>query len=518
MKRGWRILAACAVLAVCCTASWFLGRLSVKNEGDARPQEGKTAGTPCVDAETLSGVYLYNYEQDARAEGGERYWELALYPAGAPWNDENREGLTAASVTQISGDKNLSRVFSVSRSEDTFLLRCNTEGIRPESGEARYRLYMESGHYCASAEFTVRWADFREVEWSLRTDRFTAAVGKENDPDRIFGDLILVSPEMPVLAVFEAPGDTGTAGDAPYRIEGGNVIPGRTGEYPLNLVLMLGKNMVRVTQPVTMAAEDIRGERTEEIPAEGESGENYGLRLELEHGDDEYTIYAGGRENWLGFWDIRDYERLSSAWGGQPGWSIQPEESSEDVMRWSNESRDGKSVWAFFGRPAEEGDYAGVLTCSWHGQTASARIVLHVVPSPTGVLEAVHGLDSSYTMELGETLEISLQPEPAGWTHPDREVSVGLWHVTSVLDDGYLWYGSGAPYFDIRFGDGFGPVSITATRSGVYSVGFRVEAGNFSFNLSTGITVKNSDGSVPGTAEEMEDAETRQPREGVTGT
>ncbi len=247
------------------------------------------------------------------------------------------------------------------------------------------------------------------------------------------------------------------------------------------------------------------GEVMEEVLPASET-EDGGLKLALDKEEKEVTIYAGGTYNHLCFVDIQDYETLEAVWGGTPGWLIMPEEGSEDVMRWSNASWDGKSIWAFYPDiPAREGDYTSVVTCTWHGQTASARIILHVIPSPTGAPEGLGGIESEYTMTLGDTLQLNIQPEPAGWTPPSETAWIRLSSISSLLESGYLnWETNGNPYFNITLSDGFGPASIQAWRSGVYEIEFTMTADNFEKEAVAKITVKNEDGSIPASAEEIQ--------------
>ena len=253
------------------------------------------------------------------------------------------------------------------------------------------------------------------------------------------------------------------------------------------------------------------GQAIEEKPG-NDASDDMGLTLSLNQGDMEYTIYAGSKEWHIGFWNIQDYEKLSAAWGGEPGWSIMPAEGSADVMRWSNASMDGKSVWAFYGdnQVAEIGDYISTITCNWHGQSASAKITVHVVESPNGLLEGISGLEESYTMKLGETLNLNLQTIPEGWSLPGEQPRFMLTSVRSTLDDQYSSNDKGNPYFNIILSDDLGPVSITAWRSGVYRLGFQYRCGSFTESLDTTINVSNEDGTVPQSAEEITEMEGTQ--------
>lgn len=265
-----------------------------------------------------------------------------------------------------------------------------------------------------------------------------------------------------------------------------------------------GKESVESGEPAT-------GQVEAEEPG-GDPADDAGLTLALDKGDQEFTIYEGSEQCHLSFWNILNYEALSAAWGGEPGWSVTPAEGSGDVIRWSNASRDGKSIWAFYsgGQTAEAGDYAAVLTCTWHGQSASATVKVHVVASPNGALNGITGLEENYEMALGDTLSIDLQTDPAGWTLPGETGKLTLNSVYSETEDEYNHHDRGNPFFNINAGQPLGPVSVSAWRSGVYRLRFSYRCGSFTKDLETVITVRNEDGSVPQTAEEITELETAQ--------
>ena len=471
------------------------------------PPAGKEEGCLNV-SDLLEGVYVSHYadREDVQSFSSNRW--VAVSP-GTEYDYSTGEDAVKSHVAFASGDERLKEVFTADGNSLDF---SGLSQMDADGAVATFRIDAESEHYYASAEFTITAVNLEHITAELTTDVFPTKGKILNVYDMLQGDTVRISPEMNYYGTLRnEAGDYGESVETDqYAIEWGSRLTVKEkGQYPLYLYLALGRNAVTVRKPITIEAEVIAGEAIAEVAGEGGASLDQNLELKLDNGDGEYTIYAGGTNNHIGFWDIVDYDSLKAAWGGEPGWSIQPAEGSEDILRWSNASLDGKSMWAF-GRnddPAVAGDYEGVLTCTWHGQTASANIRVHVIDSPTGALEGISGIEEAYTMKVGETLDLNPQTNPEGWAPPEGRFELTLSYLHCITEDEYSYEQSGDPYFHILLTKGeVGPVSLTALKSGEYEIGFNAQATNFRVAPQIKITVQNADGTVPATAAEMQDA------------
>ncbi|MBQ6513736.1 MAG: leucine-rich repeat domain-containing protein [Clostridia bacterium] len=503
-------------------------------EGEWTPPEGKTegaAGGLCEDS--MSGVYIC----DTAATS----WSaMHLFEPGHEYEQDYGELVTDAGIEFVSGDEYCKDFFTwikAGNPEDGMVFEEHLDrGLDGKpSRKARFRIHAETEHYYTQFEFDAEFLSKNEVSVTLGLERVQIPVGEKTWMSSVVKEeSIIISPE----GIYDSVGIMTPEGESyietdDYKVGNPAITLKKTGEYPMILLVRVGENQYETPFPITV--EGVEGEATEETPADSgpneaavkeekevgeteeekpgnDASDDMGLTLKLDLGDREFTVYAGSKECHLAFWDIVDYEKLSAAWGGEPGWSIMPAEGSADVMRWSNASVDGKSVWAFCGgnQVAEVGDYISTITCNWHGQSASAKITVHVEESPNGLLEGISGLEESYTMTLGETLNLNLQTIPEGWSLPGEKPRFMLTSVRSTLDDQYSGNDKGNPYFNIILSDDLGPVSITAWRSGVYRLGFQYRCGSFTESLDTTINVCNEDGTVPQSAEEITEMEGTQ--------
>ena len=528
MKRSFKWLSVCMFLMICFTAGMLYG-LGGGNAEEAWPPEGKKEGKSNWTGEELSGLYICNYEQAENYKASDDLKDFMLNQ-GEPFDFDTAEEIINSRLTLLSGSETVGNAFKMDRQG---MMRFDLGKLQAGGEEATFRADLESEHFYASVEFTVKLVDLQDIEVRLDADAFTAAVGTPWDATGVlYGDVLHISPEMEYFgSLRNESGKIGeNVGTEQYSIRNGyEFTASEEGQYPLELYVIFAKNYLVVSYPVTMnvvsqeeaqknqTAEQIPfdadeastaedqggGEAFEEVPGDAGSASGEKLKLELSQKDTEITILAGKSDQFLGYWNINDYEQLKAAWGGEPGWSIRPAEGSDDAIRWYNDhtQREGMRITAFEYTPAAEGDYASILTCTWNGQTVSARIDLHVLPSP---------IEPEYTVRLGETVKIDLHPYPSGWTAGAGTIRMSVLNITSVLDGQSTLENNGNPYFNIQYTSGADPVIIKPLKSGVYELEFYIwpVAYNYvSIKAGTRITVQNEDGTVPQSADEIQEAE-----------
>ena len=497
-------------------------------EGGWTPPEGKTEADEASLRMTDSGECVIICDMGTLTMTNQR-----LYAPGHMYESDYEEPVIDAGTELVSGDEFGIKMFSWEPGENPGdgmnLTLLTNKGLGGENvRKSRIRFHAESEHYYSLYEFDATFISSKDISTTLGFDRIQVPVGREVVIDSwIDKDEIFTSPE----GIYNHAGIMTPDGERfveteDYTVRNPYITLHKPGEYPMILLVWLGINRCEVEIPVTVEGvilvgqtepelaetEPETGETEHEVPGEGSAADDAGLTLALDQGDMEFTLYTGSGKCHLSSWDIREYETLSAAWGGEPGWSIIPADGSADVIRWSNASKDGKSIWAFYNESMkmEAGDYAATLKCDWHGQSASVTITVHVVDAPNGPLEGIAGMEESYTMMLGDTLSLNLSVLPEGWSLPDERETFRLNMIRSELDDEYSYKNNGNPLFNISMENEFGPVNITALRSGVYAVSFRYECGSFARTLETKISVQNPDGKVPVSAAEITEMEGAQ--------
>ena len=226
------------------------------------------------------------------------------------------------------------------------------------------------------------------------------------------------------------------------------------------------------------------------------------LKFELDKTSYEFTLYEGGTNNHLIFCNISNYDSLQAAWGGEPEWQITDVNGGESSIMWSNAQAYGKSLWlAPLEQPAAAGDYSSILSCTWNGRTASVTVTVHVIKAPNGPMTGSTGLESEYTIALGETLPLQLSVIPQGWTLPGNPFFIEHWITIPVVTEENMpqhsYERDGAPFYEITYGSNPGEMTLKGLVPGIYTTRFYVQCANYSYPLSTRINVKNADGSLP---------------------
>lgn len=494
------------------------------------PPAGKKAGSFYPDE--LTGYYICNYDGNDKVAGDYSYNNLGLFLSPAKEFDwDNWEHVQEAHLTVLSGNEQARLALKTAYDA---LFMDSLGGLNLGGTKASYRLDMAGEHYYASTEFIAEFVDFQQMKIQLEQETIKVPVQQTTDITNVLKQKKLIQLEPAVEYDCYFTDETGewkaNIETDRYTIEGGrDFTASEVGNYPLQLVLKLGKNGIEVRMQLTVNAvmqeeapaeeamltadafydasqadtENV-GEQFEEEEGSGNGSSGSKLKLNLKQGDAEFTIYAGASDQYLGNWGIENYEGLKNAWGGSPGWSIKPAEGSEDMLRWYNDhtQRDSMRIVAFpFNEPSREGDFTSILTCTWHGQTASARITVHVIQSP---------IAQGRTVKLGESTELDFHPYPEGWSPYKNTVNIHVAKIRSILDGEETIQDSGNPFFNIRYTNDGDPMKITALRSGIYEMEFQLQTITYTVKASTTITVQNEDGTVPKSAAEIRETEGAQ--------